>query len=94
MWITRFVFYKIRYYLHTMNPTIITIARQLISNYNHLLAATVNMPDTDRVYYARRIQEGIDRAEEMIAREVEADRMEKIKSALGLNVGDNSLLHY
>jgi hypothetical protein len=77
-----------------MNPTIITLAQRLIANYNDLLAATQNMPDADRVYYAKKIQEGIDRAEEMIEREKEADRMGKIKGALGLNVGDDSLLHY
>jgi hypothetical protein len=61
--------------------TIITLAQRLISNYNDLLAATVNMPEHDRVYYAKRIQEGIERAEEMIERE-------------SVNVGDDSLLHY
>jgi hypothetical protein len=77
-----------------MNPTIITLLRGLIDNYNAMFELTKNMPDTDRVYYAKKIQEGIERAEGMIAREVEADRMEKIKGALGLNVGDDSLLHY
>jgi hypothetical protein len=64
-----------------MNPTLIPLLRRLISNYNDLLAATVNMPDRDRVYYAKKIQEGIDRAEEMIARE-------------SVNVGDDSVFHY
>jgi hypothetical protein len=68
--------------------TIITLAQRLISNYNDLLAATVNMEDVDRVYYARRIQEGIDRAEEMIAREkCDAGPSER-------NVGNNSVLIY
>jgi hypothetical protein len=64
-----------------MNPTITTLAQRLIANYNDLFELTKNMPDTDRVYYAKKIQEGIDRAEEMIARE-------------SVNVGDDSLLHY
>jgi hypothetical protein len=68
--------------------TIITLAQRLISNYNDLLAATVNMPDSDRVYYARKIQEGIDRAEEMIEREKgDAGPSER-------NVGNNSVLIY
>jgi hypothetical protein len=58
-----------------------TLAHRLIATYNDLLVATKNMPDTDRVYYAKKIQEGIDRAEEMIARE-------------SVNVGDDSVFHY
>jgi hypothetical protein len=71
-----------------MNPALIPLLRKLIANYNDLLAATKNMPDTDRVYYARRIQEGIDRAEEMIWREM-GDAGPKVK-----DVKDNSVHYY
>lgn len=62
----------------------IHLLQQLIANYNAMFELTRNMPDTDRVYYARKIREGIVAAQEMIRREM-VERPD---------VRDDSVLHY